>query len=84
MDCHAEGCTLERGHEPAPHHAANGYEWGSVHPDRLIVGRTVSLETRGGRTYIHPRARILRPRGKQETPDYVDPFDVDADWNERA
>ena len=32
----------------------------------------------GGRGYI------IRPRSKQETPDYVEPFDVQADWNERA
>lgn len=24
------------------------------------------------------------PRGKQETPEYVEPFNVQADWEERA
>ena len=31
--CYADHCILDRDHEPAPHQAANGHQWGSVHPD---------------------------------------------------
>jgi hypothetical protein len=59
--------------------------------DRIVIGRAHTLEVTRGKLYLHPRSRprIVRPTSKQETaPDgtreYVDPFDVSADWEERA
>lgn len=34
--------------------------------------------------FIPCRRHSARPRSKQETPEYVEPFDVQADWEERA
>lgn len=30
------------------------------------------------------RGHVYATHGKQETPEYVEPFDVQADWEERA
>jgi hypothetical protein len=61
----------------------------SAAEDKVYVGRKFVVEARGGRIYIHPRAgrsmaTIYHPVSKQEIPEYVDPFDVEADWEERA
>ena len=60
-------------------------------PDRIVIGDVHTLEVARGRIYLHPRSRprVVRPSSKQETaPDgsreYVDPYDVSADWEERA
>jgi len=31
-----------------------------------------------------PQAKVYRPVSRQEIPNYVDPYDVAADWAERA
>lgn len=56
---------------------------------RVIVGRKAVLETVGARIYLHPRSRprVVLPLSKQELDangcaEYVDPFNVDADWDE--
>ncbi len=59
--------------------------------DRIVIGRAHTLEVARGRVFLHPRSRprVVRPSSKQETaPDgsreYVDPYDVGADWKERS
>ena len=49
------------------------------HPGARVVeyqkGHAIQLRKSG--------AYILRPTGKQDVPTYVEPFDVQADWEER-